>query len=404
MHSVSNGVKTTPLPHGGWPPHRAVDMALSYHRPLGTSLRAEDCASPDGSHLVVHRQHGCGCSADEALKAPRDLTSLCLYKVTPFARETRRWAQHSHVPLLGYPQSVAWSPDSSSMLVYATHGEGCSYVVMTGYRSHSHGTLTAADSQPWMVGSWIMPNMSKLESLAKWSPCSTFLAMVTTKHVIIAHVQQRSVLTRVGLSSLSMQLKLGRAELEWVSVAGHVGVAAWVQTDEVSSQQAQTRVHLCAPGASGSWGCQEVPVGQLAMGHSAAGFRDGSLVLHPLLRLTGKIGPAIHTNVQHTAAGCLLAWAPNGGIWLAVVSVASGQGAEQIAHLELVDGRTGRSRYKRIVLHCAEPPLCPKTAIWSSTGRGIMLGFTAIEECGCECWFKFYIHWMAVAKAQGRAV
>ena len=97
---------------------------------------------------------------------------------------------------------------------------------------------------------------------------------------------------------------------------------------------------------------------------------------------------------QITAPDTLLAWAPQGGFWLAVVSVLPCKDGSQ-ASLAVVDGRSGQVKSDTIIATVAGH-LMPMKLIWSSSGLALMVGF---HHGG---WLKVYVSFADRARVGGK--
>ena len=243
---------------------------------------------------------------------------------------------------------------------------------------------------PW---TWPIPGFPASWCVV-WSPCSTYAAFASQPRqnqslaVTIVHVQQRALVSEVQLPCGPHYVNRPMPFMEWVEVGGTMAVAAWTRTHEDPEQA--TRVHFIVPGAAASWGSREVPLGKLWMGYGLAGFVNGSLILHHLQADNAEPGPAVTTAVQSRTSYMsvfrqLMAWAPQGAIWLAVVVVRLQEDGSQAAFLVLLDGRSGRVRSDTL-LACNKSDIQPCKLIWSSSCLALMVAFRMPG-----CWRKVYV-------------
>ena len=388
--SFTHGVRThlmepsrpsvVPLQYGASTPGEAARLQDSAHKPLTQMpLLAEHCGAPDGSCVLLHMR--CCCS-DRA--ADDRGCSLCLYWLS--SPETR----HVHLPLEQPVRQIAWAPDSCSFVVSMFSDTSEDEVFLF----HALGS-----AEPSI---WQLPVDSTIVELVAWSPCSTFLGLVVVdegaqiREVIIVHMLLRVVVSKVSLPAIAVIMYFHSPCLQWVTVGASLALAVWGQNPFESSlldAATPTTVHFIVPGASEGVP-RVIPVGNTAVDYGMAGSAGGGLLLVHLQQHDAGVGPAMPAALRVTLPSTgvvrrLLAWAPQGGIWLAVVSIELQENGTQAASLAIVDGRTGRVRSDTVVAtYAGKKSLWLQTITWSSSGLALLV---AMHTQRWEGWIKSYV-------------
>ena len=367
----------------------------------------EDSCSPDGAHVLLSLRAACSC-----LEGKGPSSDLCLYQVKPLG------AGHVHLPSLGQVEAVAWAPNSKSFAVHGVDvdseddGPSFRYMVASGVGGTAPLNIWFIPVDP-REGQLAYPEALCHGKRRPWafSPCSRYLCIITWRYAIIVDVQQQEVVTHLALGTLSHACSQWQEAscMAWVTAAGHLGVAVWGQsicTDARDDTHCLVHVHFVAPGAAESWGWRVAEMGSLVVGYGLAGFRSRRLALHNVDICTCEVGPAILTE-QYLSSSFqpqgLLAWAPKGSFWLALLSVDRQPHESDAARLAVIDGRTGRTRCQLEVARSADG-LVPQSLAWSSSGYGLVITLASRrgQGCGCGRGRKLYVSFRHQGLALGR--
>ena len=313
---------------------------------LGGCCQAEQGGAPDGSHFVaIHAQQD---------KSGETLSSRLYSSTSGLHCELE-------VPFKAY--SISWAPDSAS---FALLGEpdNAQCAVYEGRLSHS---------EP-LNPSWLLPDCSDCTKCA-WSPCSTYVAVSGETSLVLAWPQVQINLTRLTISD--------DYGLAWTVRQGQSELTVW----ESCMTEAGPHTSLLRLGHHEQTLGQALPIDSLCVGYGLAGCDAGDAVVIYGFR-DGVLGPAVRTDCRMSVKLSAMAWAPAGGIWLAVVGVDKSVRGLRVATLVVLDGRSGRSVFRTEICR-ARGFMQVVCVCWSSSGQALVVGVNLNGSWVKTCvWFQ----------------